>query len=146
MLSSYLKSKTQFVEQVDNWEESIEIASKPLIDKEFITSEYIDEMIQNVKINGSYIVIVPEIAMPHASTDKGVLQTGMSFLKLTTPVTFPDNQEVKLFFVLAAKDSTTHLELLSDLSSILIEEDFREKLKNTNSEEDLLQLLELVEE
>lgn len=145
MLSSYLKSKTQFVEEVGSWEESIELASQPLIKNDYITSEYIDEMIQNVKINGAYIVIVPEIAMPHASTDKGVLKTGMSFLKLNKAVAFPDNQEVKLFFVLAAKDSTTHLELLSDLSSILIEEEFREKLKDASSEEDLLSLLELVE-
>lgn len=145
MLSSYLKSKTQFVDEVRSWEESIEIASKPLIENNYITSEYIEAMVENVKVNGAYIVIVPEIAMPHASTDRGVMKTGMSFLKLNKPVLFPDNQEVKLFFVLAAKDSTTHLELLSDLSSILIEEDFRERLKDVNSEEDLLSLLELVE-
>ncbi|MCC5889452.1 MAG: PTS sugar transporter subunit IIA [Alkalibacterium sp.] len=145
MLSSYLKSKTQFVEGVGSWEESIELASQPLIEKDYITSSYIDEMIENVKVNGSYIVIVPEIAMPHASTDKGVLRTGMSFLKLNESVTFPGEQEVKLFFVLAANDSTTHLELLSDLSSILIEEDFRDKLKSVNSEEELISLLELVE-
>lgn len=145
MLSSYLKSKTQFVDEVRSWEESIEIASKPLIENNYITSEYIEAMVENVKVNGAYIVIVPEIAMPHASTDRGVMKTGMSFLKLNKPVLFPDNQEVKLFFVLAAKDSTTHLELLSDLSSILIEEDFRERLKEVTSEEDLLSLLELVE-
>lgn len=146
MLSTFLKSKTQFVDEVGSWEESIELASKPLIENDYITSEYIDEMVQNVKDNGAYIVIVPEIAMPHASTDKGVLETGMSFLKLNKAVSFPDDQEVKLFFVLAAKDSTTHLELLSDLSSILIEEDFREKLKEAQSEEELISLLELVEE
>lgn len=145
MLSSYLKSKTQFVDEVRSWEESIEIASKPLIENNYITSEYIEAMVENVKVNGAYIVIVPEIAMPHASTDRGVMKTGMSFLKLNKPVLFPDNQEVKLFFVLAAKDSSTHLELLSDLSSILIEEDFRERLKEVTSEEDLLSLLELVE-
>lgn len=145
MLSSYLKSKTQFVDEVGSWEESIELASKPLIENDYITSDYIDAMVENVKVNGAYIVIVPEIAMPHASTDKGVMKTGMSFLRLNEAVQFPDNQEVKLFFVLAAKDSTTHLELLSDLSSILIEEDFREKLKEASTEEDLLNLLELVE-
>lgn len=145
MLSSYLKSKTQFVDEVGSWEESIELASKPLIENDYITSDYIDAMVENVKVNGAYIVIVPEIAMPHASTDKGVMKTGMSFLRLNEAVQFPDNQEVKLFFVLAAKDSTTHLELLSDLSSILIEEDFREKLKEASTEEDLLSLLELVE-
>lgn len=146
MLSEFLKGNTNFLDSVSSWEESIRTASKPLIEKAYITSEYIQAMIENVKVNGSYIVIVPEIAMPHATTDKGVNKTSMSFLKLNEPILFPENREVKLLFVLAAEDNTTHLELLSDLSSILIEEELKEKLKAAESEEEIVQLIKMVEE
>lgn len=146
MLSEFLKGNTTFLDRVSSWEESIERASKPLIEKAYIDSDYVDAMIENVNINGSYIVIVPEIAMPHAETERGVNKTSMSFMKLKEPVMFPEEREVKLLFVLAATDSTTHLELLSDLSSILIEEEIKAKLKAAENEEDVIKVIEMVEE
>ncbi|MBT2732214.1 PTS sugar transporter subunit IIA [Carnobacterium sp. ISL-102] len=146
MLSEFLKGNSNFIDKVSSWEESIVIASQPLIEKAYIELEYIQAMVENVRVNGSYIVIVPEIAMPHATTDKGVNKTSMSFLKLNEPVIFPGNHEVKLLFVLATEDNTTHLELLSDLSSILIEEEIKEMLKSAKNEEELVRVIKMVEE
>lgn len=145
MLSNFLKDNMRFLNQAPSWEESIKTAAQPLVEKSYINLDYIQAMIENVQNNGPYIIIVPEIAMPHASTDKGVNQTGMSFLKLQEPVTFPGGQRVKLLFVLAATDSTTHLDLLSDLSSLLIDEGIREQLKKVANEDELLRLVEMVE-
>lgn len=146
MLSEFLKGNTTFLDRVSSWEESIERASQPLIEKAYIDSNYVEAMIDNVKVNGSYIVIVPEIAMPHAETDKGVNKTSMSFMKLNEPVLFPDNREVKLLFVLAATDSTSHLELMSDLSSILIEDEIKTMLKSAKDENEVINVIEMVEE
>lgn len=145
MISSYLKDNTRFADEVENWEEAIALASQPLIEKNYISPLYIEEMIENVKVNGSYIVIVPGLAMPHASSEKGVLETGIAYLNLKKPVMFPENQEVKVLLVLAAKDSTTHLDILSDVSSILIEDEFSDKLKEATSEEEIMELVETVE-
>lgn len=134
-----------FLEEVSSWEESIQKAAEPLLKKEYITTEYIGKMITNINENGPYIVIVPGIAMPHAQNEGEVLGTGISMLKLQKPVLYPENKEVTIIMALAAEDNTTHLDLIADLSSILIEEDVLNQLKQAEKEEDIIHLIETTE-
>ncbi|MFJ7753979.1 PTS sugar transporter subunit IIA [Peribacillus muralis] len=145
MLSKYLKNNIRFLDEVSSWENSIKVAADPLLTKGNITTEYIQDMIDNVKMNGPYIVIVPGIAMPHAKNEGGVIETGISLLKLKRPVLFPDDKEVSLLIVLAAEDSVGHLDLISDLSSILIDEEVMSKFKSSDNEEEIIELMEMVE-
>jgi PTS system mannitol-specific IIA component/PTS system ascorbate-specific IIA component len=103
-------------------------------------------MIDNVHEYGAYIVLVPGIAMPHAKDEESVNKTGMSFLKLEKAVEYPEEKEVKIIFVLAAKDNSEHLELIADLSSILADEEVLTKFKNVESEKELIELIKTVEE
>ncbi|WP_394173166.1 PTS sugar transporter subunit IIA [Guptibacillus hwajinpoensis] len=146
MLSQHLKGNVQFLNSVSSWEEAIKKSATPLSKGGNITEKYVDDMIQNVHDNGPYIVIVPGIAMPHAqNNDNSVVKTGVSLLKLEEPVAFPEGKEVNLLFTLAAEDTTGHLDLISDLSSLLIEDDVQEKLEKLNSEEEILDLIQTVE-
>jgi PTS system mannitol-specific IIA component len=145
MLGEFLKGNVQFQNSVPTWEEAIKKAAEPLLEKGNINQKYVQDMIDNVNINGPYIVIVPGIAMPHAKNEGGVLKTGISFLKLENAVLFPEGKEVSILFVLAAEDSTGHLELISDLSSLLIDEEVMAQFKNASSEEELIKLIESVE-
>lgn len=146
MLSQYLEGNINFLDEVSSWEESIKIAAEPLVEKNAITEKYIEAMINTVHEHGSYIVIVPEIAMPHSKDNEGVKETSISFLKLENSVLYPEEKEVKIIFVLAAKDDSKHLELMADLSTILSEEEVMTKFKNVESEEELLKLIRKVEE
>jgi PTS system mannitol-specific IIA component/PTS system ascorbate-specific IIA component len=146
MLSSYLVNNTNFLDDISSWEDSIRVAAQPLLDKGNITSQYIEDMINNVNTNGSYVVIVPGIAMPHARNEGGVLKTGVSFLKLKNPVLFPDEKAVQILFVLAAEDNEGHLDLISDLSSMLIDEDIMRKVKEVESEDEIIELIQFAEE
>jgi len=146
MLSNYLINNTNFLEDIFSWEESIRVAAQPLLEKGFITSKYIQDMIDNVNINGPYIVIVPGIAMPHARNEGGVIKTGVSFLKLKNPVLYPEEKAVNILFVLAAKDSDGHLDLISDLSSMLMDEDIMSKFRNAENENEIIELIKLAEE
>ncbi|WP_191567344.1 PTS sugar transporter subunit IIA [Metabacillus idriensis] len=145
MLSQYLKNNVHFLNSVPTWEEAIKLAAQPLLNKGNITEKYVQDMIENVNDNGPYIVIVPGIALPHAQNKGGVLKTGISFLKLKEPVFFPEEKDVKILFVLAAEDTTGHLELISDLSSLLIDEDIMVKFKEASSESEIIELIESVE-
>lgn len=145
MLSEYLENNIYFLDEVSSWEESIKVAAAPLVNKGFITPKYIQDMIDNVNINGPYIVIVPGIAMPHAKNEGGVIKQGISLLKLKKPVSFPEGKEVNILIVLAAEDSTKHLDLISDLSSILIDEDVMSKFRSSDNEEDFINLIKMVE-
>lgn len=145
MLSEHLKGNIQFLNSVSSWEEAIKESAAPLRKDGNITEQYIEDMIQNVHTNGPYIVIVPGIAMPHAQNEGGVIKTGVSLLKLDEAVSFPQEKKVNLLFTLAAEDTSGHLDLISDLSSLLIEDEVREKLEQSNSEQEILDLIQTVE-
>ena len=145
MLSTLLENNVVFSKRVSSWEEAIKIASEPLLNKDFIKPDYVRDMIENVHKYGPYIVIMPGIAMPHARNEGGVIKTGISLLKLDNPVLFPEENEVSIVIVLAAEDGSGHMELLSDLSSLLIEEDVKYKLENSQSKEEIINLIKTVE-
>ncbi|KGP74464.1 PTS sugar transporter subunit IIA [Pontibacillus yanchengensis] len=145
MLGEHLKGNVRFLESVNSWEEAIRESAAPLLENGSITSKYVDDMIQNVNTNGPYIVVVPEFAMPHAKNENSVEKTGISFLQLQEPVMFPDDKEVKVLFALAAEDSTGHLDLISDLSGVLMEDEARDELKQAKSEKEIIDLINSVE-
>lgn len=119
-------------ETPDNWEEAVKVSCQNLIEKEIITQQYVDEIIDCVKKYGAYIVIVPGVAMPHSSEDsQGVLGTAISFTKMSSDVVFEEGNPEKnaqLFFTLAAKNSDEHVENISKLSEMLMTEGLIEAL------------------
>ena len=50
-------------------------------------------MIKNVIENGTYIIILPGLAIPHTRPEHGAIKTGASVLKINEGVLFPDNKE-----------------------------------------------------
>lgn len=63
-----------------DWEEAIRLSGEILKQNELITDQYVDQVINDVKEYGPYIVIVPGVAMPHSSAkNEGVLGTGIGF-------------------------------------------------------------------
>ncbi len=149
VLSDLLKEDTiQVVEQLSDWEEALKFAANPLLQKGTIEPSYIDAMITNIKTLGPYVVLGPEVAIPHARPEMGVNQVGMSFLKLNQPVNIlnDDKYPVRLFFCIAASDNTTHLKALSQLTKLLSDKKNIEMLKETESIERILHLFKLYSE
>lgn len=123
MITNYLSEQTmQHAERVSDWQEAIKLASKPLLDKAVIEPRYVQSMIQSVEDNGPYIVLKDYFALPHAKAGEGVNEVGMALLTLDEAVDLKGNP-VKVFLVLAAVDSTAHLEALSELSELLMDDD-----------------------
>src|SRR5699024_3817891 len=79
------ESRIQIRNKVNRLKEAIVEASSSLIEQNYITNQYVEEMIKGIKKEGPYIVISDYIALPHAGFDKGVIQTGMSMLLLKNP-------------------------------------------------------------
>ena len=134
--------KIQIADSVANWEESIALVAKPLVEQNIIEPTYIDAIIENVKNLGPYIVIGPEIAIPHARPEAGVNQVGMSLLKLQNPVQFSEDgsKPVTLLICIAAIDNSTHLKALSQLTRILSDKEAFATLKSMNNIEDIVAL------
>ncbi|WAA13149.1 PTS sugar transporter subunit IIA [Fervidibacillus halotolerans] len=140
MLTKFLpKDHLQHEERVKNWEEAIKIASRPLLKKGVIEKKYIDNMIKNVYTNGPYIVLNDYFALPHAQPGIGVNKSGMALLTLTEPVDLLGHP-VKVFLVLAAYDSSSHLQALSEITKLMMEQENFDVILNGNTDE-IYQLL-----
>ncbi|WP_333648791.1 PTS sugar transporter subunit IIA [Lacrimispora sp.] len=141
MLKEMLKNKITVMDQAGGWQEAIRIAAGPLLEEQFIQGEYVNAMINSVQENGPYIVILPQIAIPHARPENGVLKTGLSMLKLSNCVVFPGSIEVRLLIILAAKDSDRHMELISELADVLMEDDIVNGILAAKVPEEIMELL-----
>lgn len=123
-----------------SWEEAIKVATSGMIREGYITSEYVDEIIKNVHDNGPYIVLVPGVAMPHASAkSKGVLGTAIGMAKFSDYVVFDENDEekqAKLFFTLAAKDDAQHLNNITQLMELLMADEMIPTLESIENMDD----------
>ncbi|MDR7078432.1 transcriptional antiterminator/mannitol/fructose-specific phosphotransferase system IIA component (Ntr-type) [Neobacillus niacini] len=140
LLEDLLQAETiQVIEEVFDWKEAVRQAANPLLINGSIAASYIEAMIENIETLGPYVVIGPEVAIPHARPEKGVNRIGMSFLKLKKPVYFLNNHDypVRLLFCIAATDNTTHLKALSQLTELLNEENSIGILKELESIEEI---------
>lgn len=88
------------------------------------------------------------IAIPHAKTN-AVIKAGLSAMVVKSGVDFEalDNEPVHLIFLIAAPDTSdnVHLEVLSRLSVLLMDEVFTSNLKNAKTKDELLELINQAE-
>ncbi|WP_028330574.1 PTS sugar transporter subunit IIA [Brachyspira alvinipulli] len=142
MLKEMLKEKIQIIEDAENWEEAIKISAKPLLDNNNIEYRYVDSIINNVYKYGAYIVLVDGAAMAHSRPEDGVIKMGMSFLKIKNGIDFYQTEnKVYLFFTLAAEDSSSHQDAMSELADILGNDNLVKKIIQEDlTEEEILNL------
>lgn len=135
------KEEIRLGDRIPDWKESIRVAAKPLVENKSIDVSYIETMIENVEEHGPYIVLMPDVAIPHARPEDGVHQLGMSILKLDEPTMFPGDKPVRIFFVLAAIDQTTHLKALAQLTELLGNETDLSTVLAAKSSDDILKVI-----
>ena len=66
MITDLLGKHVQTAKKAEDWKNLIRMAA-PLLENGSIRASYIDAMISNVEVNGPYIVIMPDVAMPHSA-------------------------------------------------------------------------------
>ena len=135
------KKHFSFHEGFDDWRDAVRAACAPLLSDGTIEKEYPEIIIQKVEELGPYIVIAPNICIPHAERGRGVNDTAMCFMKTEKPVSFdpkdPD-KDARIFVVLAATDDEVHLNNLMQLSETLSDEAIVDKLLQAKTGDDLL--------
>lgn len=121
--------------------ESIELAGKILLEKDYINETYINDMVNIVKEYGSYVVVSPKIALPHYKWGENVKKTGMSLLSLKKPVFFPNGKEVSIVIAFSSLDGKEHLNSLVDLMNLINDYEFREKIENAKNPIEIIKLI-----
>lgn len=132
-----------FHEGFADWREAVRAACAPLLADGTIEKEYPEIIIEKVEELGPYIVIAPDICIPHAERGRGVNGTAMCFMKTEKPVSFDANdpdKDARIFVVLAATDDEVHLNNLMALSETLSDEDIVAKVLAAKTPEDLLKI------
>ena len=137
------KKHYSFHEGFDDWRDAVRAACQPLVDDGTVEKEYPEIIIGKVEELGPYIVIAPNICIPHAERGRGVNDTAMCFMKTEKPVSFDPNdpeKDARIFVVLAATDDEVHLNNLMALSETLSDEEIVAKLLEVKTPEDLEKL------
>ena len=133
-----------FAEKAADWRDSVRMSCKPLEADGTLDPVYAEEIIACVEKHGPYIVIIPGIALPHSMEGaKGVNKTAIGFMKLEQPVSFDDSDPDKtatVFFTLASENHEAHLANMSQLFTMLSDDDLIEELFKVKGPEDLLRL------
>ena len=131
-----------FEKGFDNWEDAIVASSQGLLKQGFIKQSYIDSMISSVKEYGPYIVIAPNIAMPHARPEAGSNKVGFAVTLCEDAVSFSDAPEhqARLMVTLSCVNADTHLKMLQALVMVLADEDKFNAILQSKTKREILDI------
>ena len=128
---------------IENWQQAVEIGGNMLLKDGCITKKYIFNMIDNINNLGNYMILAPNVAMPHAQMDENVKQTAFSLVIGKNPVPFGKDEDfVQIFVILAATDKEKHTRALKELMFLLESETGITALLNAATKEDIINILE----
>jgi len=133
-------------QRAKNWKEAVGLATAPLVKAQMITDQYPQAIIKNVLKNGPYFIISPQVAMPHARPEDGVLKDSFSLVTLQEPVFFPgDKRPIKLLIALAATSADIHTtKALPQIVALLEEEKQVEALIKAKTKDEVIALIKKV--
>lgn len=146
MLEKNIREKVVVIDKIENWENAIKLAAKPLLLDNSITENYVRAMVNNVKKFGAYIVINDVLALAHSRPEDGVNRNCLSLLKVNEGVVFDEalGSKVYLIFVLGAVNNSSHMDILLKLMEIIDNESLIKKLTEAVSINEITELLEEV--
>ncbi len=130
------------------WEQAIKIGTDMLIASGAIQPNYHDAIIQSVKTLGPYIVIAPQLALPHARPENGVNRTAFALVTLQQPIVFDGEDEpVDVLITLAGSSSDEHMEGLLEVTQIIDDEESDtgvdlDKLRRCRSADDVYRVID----
>ncbi|MBK4851625.1 PTS sugar transporter subunit IIA [Enterococcus faecium] len=120
--------------QILTWQEAVQLASQPLLNEKAIDQQYVTNMIHSVEENGPYMVLADYFALMHARPGKGVFHQGMSLLVTKNEIDLA-GKPVRIFLVLAAKDSQSHLESLQEIMEVFMDQEKYQLILNGDKEQ-----------
>lgn len=126
-----------------NWKEAVKKSGELLLQKKYITQNYIKKMIENIEKRGPYVVITPGVALVHAGPEQGAKKIGISLITLEIAVEFnhPQNDPVKIVVAFSSPDKNKHLKSLTKLINMLYDEEFMKKITTADNEQKVIKLI-----
>ncbi len=128
---------------VGDWKEAVREAGKLLFQTNAVKVEYIEAMVETAQQLGPYIVIAKGIALPHAQSEKGAIETALSLISLEPPIDFGNssNDPVRIVIGLSAVNEKVHIKALQTLAEIFLDDELLEKFLNIDSIDSLFEII-----
>lgn len=129
--------------KANNWQEAIKASGQVMLAKGDIEQRYIEAMIDQVKINGPYIVISKGVAVPHGSFNQGTKRVAMSLVKLKEPVYFGIDgyDPVEIVCALSPIDHNQHLRAFFTLVNLLLDPMYKTMLFKATNEAEIFKVI-----
>lgn len=131
-----------------DWREAIKIGTDMLMASGAIQPSYHEAIISSVETLGPYICIAPNLALPHARPEDGVISTAFALVTLEKPVYFDGEDEpVDVLITLAGSSSDEHMEGLMEVTQMLDDEDSEtgvdlDKIRRCRSKTDVFNVID----
>lgn len=125
--------------EFNNKERAIRFAGEILLKEKYVKPEYIDYMIERDKRISTYIG--NHIAIPHGieNFEESIIESGISIVQVPNGVSFGENETAYIIMGIAGKNNT-HLDMLSKIAIVCMEEENVEKMRNAQTKKQLLEL------
>jgi len=123
-------------------EEAIRFAGEQLVKGGYVQPEYVDAMLEREKLTSTYLG--ESIAVPHGTVEAKdrVLKTGVVFCQYPQGVRFGEEEDdvARLVIGIAARNNE-HIQVITSLTNALDDDTVIERLANTTSVQEVLDLL-----
>ena len=135
-------------QEAQSWEEGVRAAGRLLYESGAVTYEYIEAMVENIKVNGSYVVIYSGIAAPHAEKEKGAVREAASLVSLKKPVVFgnSENDPVSYIIGLSILNANSINCAIYNLVRLFSQEEAKSRIEAQQSPEELLETIRRLED
>ncbi|KEI07173.1 PTS sugar transporter subunit IIA [Clostridium botulinum] len=129
--------------ECNTWEEAINIGADILVQKGYVEKEYEEAILNKLKELGPYMVITPQIVVPHARPEDGVNKTSISLVTLKNSISFGNdkNDPVKLIITIASENNRDHIQFLSEIVDLLRNKEDLEKIFNAEDKSIIIDIL-----
>ena len=135
------KMNIRLLDQLLDWKQAVSTVGELLLKNGSIFPGYIDSMIKAVEEFGPYIAIAPGIAIAHARPGSEVKREDVALLVDKTGIDFNSkNDPIHILFAFCTTDSDHHMKFISDLASLLSDDDIVSKALKCRSEEEVYEL------
>ena len=132
MVSMLKESHVQIHVHADDWEDAIRKAGNVLVTAGSIDTSYIE-----------HIVIMPGFALAHAAPCEAVKKSDIALITLDHPIDFgSENGPVSVILCLACTDSSSHLDRLSQIAELLMQEHKIEQIASAQTPDDVVRLFQ----
>ena len=76
LINYFPESSISVIHSAKDWQEAIDFSMASLLDKNYISENYIQAIKDSTMSNGPYYILAPGVAMPHARPECGALKEG----------------------------------------------------------------------